>query len=441
MRHPHAPALTTVVRAILNRLKTRYERERLTGPRQSLLVLLTSIHSGIDRIGVRPARLVAMRTFEACLDWRPGHMPSTSAICRGLRKLCPVMLEMVIAESLSELARITGPCVLIHRRRLVAIDGVRINARRTSALARWLGLPKQGDDRKAHQPQALVVTARCVLTGATLAQEIVRHDGSERACARRIVDRLAGMGPMLVVMDRGFPARDLIAQLLRRRIDFVVRMCGGKCAWRELHGHDVGPGHDRMVDLRLRGADGRWQTCRLRTILTQRPRRGRPRCNRTPEQALLLTNLTGSYWSTQRIVALYHRRWDIETSFREDKRLLGATRSRATTRNGFTNELLALQIYRTLMAIAAALVVSATAAPQRWDDPRAKRLNTPQLIVAAWWLLVAACLPRGHRGDPVLLALCEILRDAEKRRPFRMFKRICKGVEGVWKNKVEGDIR
>lgn len=436
----HAPALATVVRAILHLLPMKFVRKRLTGPRQLLMVLLTTIHSGVNRIGIRPARLLAMHHLGGFLDWQPGDMPSTSAICRALRKLTSQMLQQVIDHGLAELTRTMGPSLLIHRRRLVAIDGVRVNARRTSILARWLGLPRQGEKKKAHQPQALVVSARCVITGVTLAQEIVRHNGSERQCARRLVDRLAGMGPMLVVLDRGFPARDLIAQLLHRRMDFVIRMCGGKRAWRELHGRDVGRSHDRPADLRLRGADGRWISCRLRTILTRQVKRGRPRCNRTPRRALLLTNLSGRYWSKDRIVAVYRRRWDIETSFREDKRLLGATRSHATTRNGFANELLALEIYRILMALVGHLTLAGRERPQ-WDDPYARRLSTPQLIVAAWWLVELACKTRRRGEDLLLMAVMEIWRDAEKRRPFRVFKRICKGVEGVWKNKTEKEGR
>jgi hypothetical protein len=432
----HAPGLTAVVRSILHLLPKKFSRERLTGPRQMLMVLLTTIHSGVNRIGIRPARILAMRQLGGFLGWRPGHMPSTSASCRALRKLTSSMLRQVIDHGLSELTKAMGPSLLIHRRRLVAIDGVRINARRTSILARWLGLPKQDEDRKAHQPQALVVSARCVVTNVTLAQEIVRHDGSERHCARRLIDRLSAMGPMLVVLDRGFPARDLIAQLVHRRMDFVVRMCGGRRAWRELHGRDTGRSHDRPVNLRLRGIDGRWTTCRLRTVLTVRITRGRPRCDRTPHRALLLTNLTARYWSKDRIIAAYRRRWDIETTFREDKRLLGATRSHATTRSGFANELLALEIYRLLMALAGHVAMSGHGRP-RWDDPHAVRLSTPQLIVAAWWLVELACAARGNGEDPLLMAILEIWRDAEKKRPFRAFKRICKGVEGAWKNKTE----
>ncbi len=191
----------------------------MMGPRQSLLLLLLSIiQSGMNRIGVRSAKLVLVRDLTRSCGWAGDAVPSVGALCKALRKLTPAMLESVIQLGLLELNRTAGPVWLVHRRRLVAIDGVRINARRGSILARWLGLPKQGDGRKAHQPQALVVIARCVASGVTLDQEIVKHNGSERQATRKIIRRLAQTGPILVVMDRGIPARDIIAFYWRRRL-------------------------------------------------------------------------------------------------------------------------------------------------------------------------------------------------------------------------------
>ena len=159
------------------------------GPRQSLLLLLSIIQSGMNRIGVRPEKLVLMRDLTGSCGWAGDAVPSAGAMCKALRKLTPAMWESLIQLGLLELNRTAGPVWLIHRRRLVAIDGVRINARRGSILARWLGLPKQGDGRKAHQPQALVIIARCVESGVTLDQEIVKH--IRTTPGRMVADRMA----------------------------------------------------------------------------------------------------------------------------------------------------------------------------------------------------------------------------------------------------------
>jgi hypothetical protein len=429
--------VTKIVRKILHHLPTKFRRVRMMGPRQALFLLLSVIQSGVNRIGIRPAKLVVLRELTGSCGWTGDAVPSAVAMCKALRKLTPNQLESVIRVGLEDITRTAAPYWLVHRRRLVAIDGVRINARRGSILARWLGLPKQSDTKKAHQPQALVVFARCVASGVTLDQEIMRHDGSERDAARRLISRLASMGPMLVVVDRGIPARDIIASLLAKKMDFIVRMSGGRSAWRELAPMTTGRQRETGVDVRLRDAHGRWGTAALRAILTAQPKRGRPSCNRTPQRMLLLTNLKGPYWKTDRIIAAYHRRWDIETQFREDKRLLGATRSHATTKQGFINEMLALQIFRLVMALASLLSAAGCSLGIHLDNPKAKRLSTTQLIVAAWHLITS--LLRRHMSGERLLAIIarEMQREAEKRRPGRRFKRTCQGVEGVWKGKAE----
>lgn len=429
--------MTKIVRKILHLLPTKYRRTRMMGPRQALFLLLSVIQSGVNRIGIRPAKLVLLRELTGSCGWTGDAVPSVAAMCKALRKLAPSQLESVITVGLEEINRTAAPCWLVHRRRLVAIDGVRINARRGSILARWLGLPKQSDDKKAHQPQALVVIARCVASGVTLDQEIMRHDGSERDAARRLISRLAMMGPMLVVVDRGIPARNIIASLLAKKMDFIVRMSGGRSAWRELAPMTTGKQRDIEVDIRLRNVLGQWGTVGLRAILTAQPKRGRPHCNRTPQRMMLLTNLKGPYWKTDRIIAAYHRRWDIETQFREDKRLLGATKSHATTKQGFINEMLALQIFRMIMALAGLLSAVGSSLGIHLDNPKAKRLSTPQLIVMAWHLIASLLRLPISAERLLLIVVRETKRDAEKRRPGRRFQRKCQGVEGVWKGKTE----
>ena len=220
------------------------------------------------------------------------------------------------------------------------------------------------------------------------------------------------------------------------RIKFIVRMCGGKRTWRELRDLAVGSAKDVAVPMKIRSGLGRWCTTAMRMILSDQISSGRPKSDRTPERMTLVTNLNGRYWNTQRVIAMYHRRWDIETTFREDKRLLGATRSRSTTQDGFRTELLALQIYRIIMALIAAQVV-ADARRQRWDDPRAIRCTTTQLIAIAWWLAEVAMVNSNKCQEKLAALVAEIIRDSARKRPNRSFKRICKGVEGVWKNKLD----
>jgi hypothetical protein len=61
----------------------------------------------------------------------------------------------------------------------------------------------------------------------------------------------------------------------------------------------------------------------------------------------------------------------------------------------------------------------------------------PSLLIHRRRLVGLACAARGNGEDPPLMAILEIRRDAEKKRPFRVFKRIGKGVEKAGRNKTE----
>jgi hypothetical protein len=147
----------------------------------------------------------------------------------------------------------------------------------------------------------------------------------------------------------------------------------------------------------------------------------------------LLTNLSHKEFSSEKIVQIYIRRWDIETTFREDKRLLGMVKSRAKTKDAFINEIQALHIYRIIMALIAALPTTAMGMPA-WEDPCAKRLVTTQLIMATWLVIeLILCTPQ-KTMQKIDMIVKELIRDAKKKRPGRAYKRVCKGREGVFKN-------
>ncbi len=432
MATPHASSLVTVIKEILHFLDDKFIRARLNGPRQSLLVLLTIIHSGVNRIGIKPAKLVLLGKMDAFLRWDAGVVPSVSAIARALHKLKPSQLEGVVAVGLAGVAQAFGTHLFQHGYRLVAIDGVRINTQRTRALTRFCGRPRCGKRKRAHQPQALVVVARCVRTGVILAQEMVSHDGNERACALRLCDQLASCGRVILLFDRGFPDHKLIYHLHQHNMTFIMRMNTGKTAWNEVRPFiKRRTDSDNTLHMCLKKGD---QPTTLRFILSRTTHHKKLRTNSKAQRLAILTNLTDAYWKTERIIAIYHRRWDIETTFREDKRLFGATKSRAKTPDAFLNELYALHIYRIIMALIHAIACVKNTMPS-WEDIHAQRYVTTQLSIIAWICIEIITANKQIDEGKIQSLIKELNRDAPKKRPGRSYKRICKGKEGAWKNK------
>ena len=73
----------------------------------------------------------------------------------------------------------------------------------------------------------LLVTALDVLTRVPLAATVLPHDGSERAGLRTFIDEFKT--GMVLLVDRGFPAKDLLASLVARGADVRVQTFSG--AW------------------------------------------------------------------------------------------------------------------------------------------------------------------------------------------------------------------
>jgi len=111
---------------------------------------------------------------------------------------------------------------LVHGHRLIAIDGTRLSFRRTKALSRQFGLPRRSGEKSCHYPQALAVVAYDVLSKTVVAYELANHRTGERALVLRILRRL---GPnCIVLMDRGFPSREMLGVLVGSGIPFAMRM-------------------------------------------------------------------------------------------------------------------------------------------------------------------------------------------------------------------------
>jgi Transposase DDE domain len=129
------------------------------------------------------------------------------------------------------------------------------------------------------------------------------------------------------------------------------------------------------------------------------------------------------------VIDLYLRRWDIEISFREDKRLLGIVRTRATTWNTFHNELAAVQIYRILMALLLACIAPHLKT-DAWAEDRQRPSTTSRMEVTEE--IFYQCLIDPRRPARLIdRHAADFARHAEKYRRGRIPPRRCLSVEEV----------
>jgi hypothetical protein len=315
----------------------------------------------------------------------------------------------------------------IDGRRVLAVDGAKVNVPRTKKLRDLFGCPKGGRNSvRAHQPQMLVVLLVDVLTRSPVAYEIQPHNGSERAGALTLL-RHVQPGDLLL-FDRGFHGRDLIAAITAMDdVRYIFRMCAGRRGWRELRAAQRQRCADAKVMLEL---NGELAVARHLSYVHQR---GRPRRGTRKETMHLLTNLSRRHFGRKVIRELYRARWGIETMIEEFKITLDGENFHARTPAGVQQEVEVLFLCLSLAALAdvAAKVDSGIAIDEPLD-PRKRICNRVALLEILSGVISMAGSPAAcRRGD---CAMRTVGRRAQRRRPGRNHERKCRGTYGRWKH-------
>lgn len=428
--HGHV-ILADYVARILNTLSTKFERERIWSPRLVVLSLMvaSTFGAGRTRLAWKPLLMRLHREYGGSLDW--SGVPNPAGLYRAMQKVEVAVLRqtLVVAEGLlSQVVRCTP---LVQGRRLIAIDGTRVSMRRTRSLAHRFKLPRGGNGGPpGHYPSGLAVVAYDVLSRVVVAYELASHRTSERVLARSLLRRLPPRS--IVLLDRGFPSREMLDVLVGSGIPFIMRMVSSELGgWPEVRDFLRTGSSDARWGLQAITEQGRRRTVQARFILGERPRRGRPRCNRTPKRMLVVTNLDRARWPDTMVIDVYLRRWDIETCFREIKAYLGVESGRAATPETAERELLGALIAHAVVA-AAARVTTRLAGKDAWNDPRARRCvitHGLEIVTAA----VAAALDPSPRRLRDLQALLQFAgANRQRRRPGRMGKRVAYRKGSMW---------
>jgi len=430
METPHEHALFQVLNAFLHGLsdEAKFKRQRTDGVWTPELTAFALLIMSLEASGVGYDSILEI--FRMGRTDLIGRKPHESSFCRARRKLTQAMtdaawktMQACCADMFADLH--PG----IHGYRLVGIDGVWINARRSKTLFRALRKNKRGRPPKDFkgQPQILVVVLVDVLTHTPIAWEYVHPGSGERSAAEKLLKHLDRK--TILLADRGFPSRKILDLLHENGTKFIMRMANGKTAFSEVRTFCETGGNDRKVMMSVgKGKEARSIKARL---IKGHPQPGHP--NKSDDW-LLLTNLPRCQrWKKHSILNLYHERWGIEVFFRELKTILGADHFHAQTVEGVMQELTFSMLAATLISCAEiiARTVEAEARP-KWNDTTQKRANRTTLRT-----IVLMALLKDPRACNVADLLDEELgiawRRAKKRRPGRSEPRICKSFYGKWK--------
>jgi Transposase DDE domain len=306
-------------------------------------------------------------------------------------------------------------------------------------IKRW-GQPKTKTST-LHYPQMLLVTALDVLTRIPLAAATMAHDGSERVGVRSFLNAF-GRG-MVLMADRGFPAHKLLFSVVQRGADLLWRMQASDanswdCVYRFLN--DRSKPRDQRVTLRLTPSEaGSDHVVEIEVRLIRRLfTRGRPKNGQTRETMVLMTTLLDEKeWPAERLVAMYERRWNIETWTRDVKIHFGLEHFHSRRDDLILQELHALMAWMTICSIVernAYQRVERSRGKQDPEDPHRYQISPSNLYCAC-----SRIFARLIMNPNVTMVLKESEIDlkwldstARRRRPNRSHPRVNKGPYGRW---------
>ena len=236
--------------------------------------------------------------------------------------------------------------------RLLAMDGTTFKLPKTQALREHYGRPKNAARKKA-APQARMVMLTLPGTRIPIAYEVSPLSTSELKLAERLMPHVRANE--LLLMDRGFLSYGLFWQIQNRQAFFGTRL---KKNIKYKNVKQLGP-KDWLVDWTPTDSRGQWKplprSIRLRVIRYQFPGF---RASAIITNVLDPRRLSREDWvrlahecddNGKLTPGLYHRRWEIETSFFELKVVLKTDSLRSRTPASLEYELAGRVVYYLLI--------------------------------------------------------------------------------------------
>ena len=365
MASPQPRATLDDVRAILLSFSLLFERKRLLGPRQVLMTLMVMIHGDC---GYRRGLSQVSEMMGVEFGWEKVP-PRAGSFTKARYKLTPAkMLEMYQTALQSTSAIAARNRWLWRGYRLVAADGSRFLLSAADALidAYMRPLVTNGE---AYQPQLLQVTLWDVGACQPISwrQRPCRGKGNgERAI---LLEQLDQLGPKdLVLLDRGYPSRRIIFELIAREITFVIRMTAGKrCDFAEVAAFMAVDAEDATMNFTYNDSDST-------EILEEQLRLVRD-VDEDGSGCVLVTNLMDdAVFTSDDILQVYRRRWGIETAFKDMKMRYEIEGFHGTTPQLVEQEIIALMF----LLLIESLVEEAALATLPKDDQGHGDQDRPQ---------------------------------------------------------------
>ena len=390
----------------LSGVATSFTRVRRWSPRSVVVAVML-----LTRPDLRSSYATVLTDLaqESCRALGVVAATAKSSLSVARKKVPVAVFRQVLHQLVDHLGSLVPGDFGHHtNRRFFAVDATSLVCPRSRSTMRDLDAPAYNPWLFAHYPRALVVVAYDVVRRLPLEWVLLKKGTGERAAAKPLLNRLRRGDVM--IMDRGYPARWLLALFVDHGVDVVMRMTAAKAgAWPEVKRFLASGAKTAVIDCLLE--NGRTTTVRL----IRRPAlRGRPLKHQTRETMVILTTLLPRHgFEAKDIIDLYGKRWGIETLFREMKEAFGIERFHARTTDGIQQE-----IATVLMWVALTSAIHAAVQDGLTDGKRANRTVSREIAR----ICLAKALDDGSPANIDAL-IAEARRHAYKPRPGRSFPR------------------
>jgi transposase len=370
------------------------------------------------RGGKRPgARRRSRHDPRRAADQPPSEEAFVQARARLLRVLPGylVALVLVLGETFEQRHR---DLLCWNGLRLLALDGTCVTLPRWKRLGEYFGYAR--NKRGTPRPQARMVMLLLAAVRMPWRYELTPRGQGESTVAARLLKEVGKDD--LVLMDRGFFNFGLFRQIHEAGGFFAIRRIK-RLRFRTLR--RISP-RERVV--RWKPASSKWKgrTINLRVIDYQISgfRRSAIVTNLLDETRVSRAQFLGlsasGAWATERDAALYHRRWQIETAFREIKRVQKVQEPGGL--RGRTREAIEYEVAGHVLLYLLVRWLMVEAAVTHGQDPLRLSFTSALHEVRHAASLLPLCLPQ-HRRRVVESMLRTIAGHIVPHRPDRHYPR------------------
>lgn len=313
-----------------------------------------------------------------------------------------------------------------------AIDGSKFRLPATPELRKEFdpssGLENSG---KGHYPQCLVSTAYDVFRRFPIARTVVAYDSCEREQAKALIPKVPSGN--ILMFDRGYPSFEIFKHLNENYNGFYLIRSPASSSFKVVSEFVKSQKQEDILminptstyiykDKSNRQERKKEAPLKLRVIKLVSPDDG--------TVSVILTNLMDKKkFSSQEIIDLYFRRWEVESYYRDEKTFLEVDTFHSRTSNGIRQELFAALI----MSVIARTLMVVALQPQDQTTPSQKngqpQLQSPNDSTP----MATATLPEPQFKNAVMTLAAEaaILAPDNPRGAIKIFKEVLEEIRRV----------